>query len=182
MQGTRVASRYAKSFIDLSTEQGALEEAYADMNTILGVCKSTPEFISFLKSPLIKSDKKEETLKQIFTGKINKLTDTYIQLIANKKREMYLAEIAAEFVRQYKENKNILTAVVTTTNGLDDITREQIMKIVKGEGTSEVIIQEEINKDLIGGFIIRVGDKQVDSSIARKLSNLKRSFSENAYL
>lgn len=182
MKGTRVASRYAKAFIDLATETGVLEQAYADLNYISSVCKSNPDFVVFLKSPVIKEAKKTEVLKKTFEGKLNKATENFIQLVTNKKREMFLAEIANEFINQYKTNKKILTAVVTTANGLDDVTRQQIIKLVKGEGTSEVILQEEVKKDLVGGFIIRVGDKQLDSSIARKLSNLKRSFAENPYI
>ena len=72
MQGTRVASRYAKSFIDLTTEQGVLEEAYGDMKSILTLCGTNPHFVNFLKSPLIKTDKKQTVLKQIFEGKLNK--------------------------------------------------------------------------------------------------------------
>ena len=182
MQGTRVAARYAKAFIDFALEQGVLEQAYTDMNTVLDVCKSNPDFAIFLKSPVVKTDKKAETLVNVFKGKLNKETDKFIQLINTKKREIYLPEIAAEFVNQYKEYKNILTAVITSTNGLDEATREQIKKLVKGEGTSEVILQEKINQDLIGGLIIRVGDKQLDASIARKLNNLRRNFAENPYI
>lgn len=182
MQGTRVASRYAKSFIDLTTEQGVLEEAYGDMKSILTLCGSNPDFVSFLKSPLIKTDKKQTVLKQIFEGKLNKVTDAYIQLITSKKREIYLPEIAAEFVNQYKEKKKILTAVITTAKGIDDVIRKEIMQIVKGTGNSEVVLQEKINENIIGGFILRVGDKQIDASIARKLNNLKRSFKENPYI
>ena len=182
MQGTRVASRYAKSFIDLTIEQGLMEQAYADMKTILEVCKSNPDFVIFLKSPVIKTDKKQEALKQIFSGKLNKITEAYIHLITDKKREIYLAEIAAEFVNQYKENKKILTAVITTANGIDDELRGQIMKVVKGSGNSDVVLQEVINKDILGGYIIRIGDKQMDASISRKLNNLKRNFAENPYI
>ena len=182
MQGTRVASRYAKSFIDLTTEQGVLEQAYNDMKSILAICESNHDFVNFLKSPLIKTDKKQAVLKQIFDGKLNKVTDAYIQLITSKKREIYLAEIAAEFVNQYKEKKKILTAVITTAKGIDDVIRKEIMEIVKGTGNSEVVLQEKINKDIIGGFILRIGDKQVDASISRKLNNLKRSFKENPFI
>lgn len=182
MQGTRVASRYAKSFIDLAMEQGVLEQAYNDMKYILEVCEVNKDFVIFLKSPIIKTDKKQAVLKEIFSGKLNKVTDTYVQLITNKKREIYLAEIAAEFVNQYKEKKKILTAVVTTANGIDDAIRKKVMEIVKGVSTSEVVLQEKINKDIIGGFIIRVGDKQIDASIARKINALKRTFKENPFI
>jgi F-type H+-transporting ATPase subunit delta len=182
MQGTRVASRYAKSFIDLAMEQGVLEQAYNDMKYITEVCESTHEFVTFLKSPIIKTDKKQAVLKQIFSGKLNKVTDAYIHLITSKKREIYLAEIAVEFINQYKEKKKILTAVVTTANGIDDVIRKKVMEIVKGLSTSEVVLKEKINKDIIGGYILRVGDKQVDASIARKLNSLKRSFNENPFI
>lgn len=182
MQGTRVAARYAKSFIDLSAEQGVLEQAYKDMNYVADVCKANHDFVTFLKSPVIKTDKKQAVLKGIFEGKLNKVSDAYIQLITAKKREIYLSEIAIEFIRQYKERKKILTAVITTANGIDDTIRKKVMEIVKGASSQDVVLEERINKDIIGGFIVRVGDKQVDASIARKLSNLRQSFKENPFI
>lgn len=182
MQGTRVASRYAKSFIDLTIEQGVLEEAYNDMKLISEVCKSNPDFVTFLKSPIIKTDKKQAVLKEVFSKKLNKITDAYIKLITDKKREMYVPEIALEFLNQYKTKKKILTAVITTANGIDEVTRKKVMEIVKGLSDSEVMLEEKINKDVIGGFIIRVGDKQVDASIAQKLNKLKQNFKENPFV
>jgi F-type H+-transporting ATPase subunit delta len=182
MQGTRVASRYAKSFIDLTIEQGLLEPAFADMKTIAAICKSNHDFVTFLKSPIIKTDKKQAVLKEIFSGKLNKATEAYVQLITSKKREIYLAEIAAEFVNQYKEKKKILTAVITTASGIDDATRKKVMEIVKGVSSSDVVLEEKIDKNILGGFVIRVGDKQLDASIANKLSSLKQTFKENPFI
>jgi F-type H+-transporting ATPase subunit delta len=182
MQGTRAAARYAKAFIDLTMEQGVLEQAYADMQTIVSLCKSNTDFLIFLKSPIINTDKKQAVLKEIFAGKMNKVTDAYIHLITLKKREIYLAEIAAEFINQYKEKKKILTAVVTTANGIDDVIRKKVMEIVKGVGSSDVVLEEKIDTSIIGGFIIRVGDKQIDASISRKISNLKQTFKENPFI
>jgi len=179
MQGTRVASRYAKAFINLTIEQGLLEQAYKDMQYILQVCKIEHELVVFLKSPVIKTDKKLAVLKELFSGKINKITEAYIHLITSKKREVYLVEIAQEFLNQYKAKKNILTAVITSASGLDDAARKAVINLVKGNGTNEVVLQEKIDTDIIGGFIIRVGDKQVDASISRKLKLLQRSFMEN---
>jgi F-type H+-transporting ATPase subunit delta len=181
MQGTRVAARYAKSFIDLALEQGVLENAYEDMKLVAEVSKTNHDFVSFLKSPVIKTDKKQEVLKSIFGGKVNKVTDAYIQLITAKKREIYLPEIAEEFINQYNQKKQILTAVVTTASGIDDATRKQVLNLIKGASQSEVVLEEKINKDIIGGFIIRVGDKQIDASISRKLNNLRRNFKESPF-
>ena len=168
MQGTRVASRYAKSFIDLTMEQGVLEKAYADMKQIVSICKTNHEFVTFLKSPIIKTDKKLAVLKEIFEGKLDKVTATYINLITSKKREMYLPDIAAEFIHQYNIKKQILKAVVTSANGIDEVTRKKIMELVKEKNTSEVIIEEKIDKAPIStkddpkvnsilGFLIQFG-------------------------
>jgi len=182
MEGTRVAARYAKSFLDFAIEQRQMERAYNDMKYVAEVCASSHEFVIFLKSPIIKTDKKQAVLKQIFSENVSKVTDAYIHLITAKRREIYLAEIAHEFIEQYKEKNKILTAVVTTANGIDDVIRKKVMEIVKGVSKSEVVLKEVIDKNIIGGFIIRVGDKQVDASIARKLNSLKRSFSENPFI
>jgi F-type H+-transporting ATPase subunit delta len=182
MQGTRVASRYAKAFIDLALEQGLLEQAYNDMKFILNLCESNHDFAVFLKSPVIKTEKKQAVLKQIFEGKLNKITDDFIMLMSSKKREIYFIETALEFINQYKDYKKILTAVVTTAKGIDDDIRKKVMAIVKGSGNSEVVLEEKINENIIGGFILRVGDNQVDASIARKLNDLKRSFKENPFI
>ncbi|HSH66987.1 MAG TPA: ATP synthase F1 subunit delta [Bacteroidia bacterium] len=182
MEGTRVAARYAKSFIDLTMEQGVLEQAYADMKLIAEVSAENPELIALLKSPIIKTDKKQAILKDIFGSKINKLTSTYLQLITSRRRETYLPEVAEEFINQYKEKKKILTAVIITADGIDDDIREKVMELVKNSSNSEVVLKEKINKAIIGGFILRIGDKQVDASIARKLNNLKRNFKENPFV
>ncbi len=182
MEGTRVAARYAKSFIDLTMEQGILEQAYADMKLVAEVSAENPDFIALLRSPVIKIDKKQAILKEIFGSKINKVSAAYLQLIISRRREMYLPQMAEEFINQYREKKKILTAIIITANGIDDNIRKRVMELVKESGNSEVMLEEKINKNIIGGFILRVGDKQVDASIARKLNNLKRDFKENPFV
>ena len=100
---------------------------------------------------------------------------TFIDIIVRKKRENYLEAIAEDFVRQYKAHKNILTAVVTSASGLDDKAKKAVAELVKVKG-SEVELLEKTDPSIIGGLIVRVGDKQVDASIQRKLNDLKQEF------
>ena len=182
MRGTKVASRYAKSLFDLSLEQGALEKVYVDMKLVHDVCRGNKDFMLMLKSPIIKSDKKETILKKIFGTKVNKMTAEFINIIARKRREQYLDGIAEAFVNRYKEHKKILTAVITTAMGLDEDLRKKVLQVVKETTKSEVELVEKVNKDIIGGFIIRVGDKQDDTSIRTKILKLNRVFSENPFI
>ena len=169
-----VASRYAKSLLDLSVEKGQLEAVYADMLYVKNVCEASKELITFSNSPIIKADKKVATLKALFESKVNALTIGFLTIVANKRRESVIPEMAQSFVELYRTQKNIYTAVITSANGLDATTKQQALDLVKSQLKGEVELVEKTNADLIGGFILRVGDKQIDRSVSRQLSSLKK--------
>jgi F-type H+-transporting ATPase subunit delta len=181
MQGTKVANRYAKSLLDLSLEKGQLEQVHTDMKLIAESCKQNRDLVLMLKSPVIKSDKKETILLAIFSS-ANKITNEFLKVIVRKRRELYLEAIANAFVAQYRNHKKILTAVITTAFGLDADLRKKVLEVVKASSNSEVELIEKVDKKIIGGFIIRVGDKQDDTSIRTKIMKLNRAFKENPYI
>lgn len=182
MRETRVSQRYAKSLIDLALEKGQLEPVREDMLLVFSTIRESHDLSLMLKSPVIKTDKKQEILKAVFGGKIGVISSEFIDIITRKRRESQLEAIAESFLTQYKKHKQILTAVITSASGLDEKLRAQVMQIVKGTTNSEVELIEKVDNDLIGGFILRVGDKQVDASIMRQIKNLDRSFNENPYV
>jgi F-type H+-transporting ATPase subunit delta len=169
-----VANRYAKSLMELATESKKLEAVRADMKLVQQVCRENRDFTLFLNSPVIKTDKKTEVLSSVFKGKISDLTMSFLLLIAKKHRESYVPEIAKAFDEQYKTNKNIFSAVVTSARGLDEKTREKVLDLVKSQMKGEVELVEKIDANTIGGFILKIGDKQIDKTVARQLSNLKK--------
>lgn len=182
MKGSRLAIRYAKSLIDLATETGKVEQVFADMKLILKVCKENRDFELVLISPIIKIDRKQAILKAVFEGKIDSVTASYLQLMAHKRRESYIPAIAESYIEKYKVRKNILTAVITTAYGLDDDVRNKVMQLVRDSYKSEVELVEKVDKEIIGGFILRIGDKQDDTSLLRKIKMLTRTFNENPYI
>jgi F-type H+-transporting ATPase subunit delta len=175
-----VASRYAKSLLDLSVEKGQLEAVYADMLQVQDVCENSREFINFLNSPLIKSDKKISTMTAVFEGKFNAITSGFLTIVTSKRRESIIPEMAISFVEQYKAYKNILTAVITSAKGLDATTRQKALELVKSQLNGEVELVEKIDNNIIGGFVLKIGDKQLDKSVARQLSNLKKELTNKA--
>jgi F-type H+-transporting ATPase subunit delta len=183
MTESRVASRYVKSLLGLAEEQKALEQVHADMQLLSSVCKSSREFANMLHSPVIKHEKKLTILKAIFQGKVNKLTMAIIEMLTKKNREPLLPAIAAEFHNAYNVHKGIQKASVSTTFILDGKMKAEIEHLAKKiSGKNQIDLEQKINKDLIGGFILNVGDKQIDASIKSKLKSLKTKFSENPYI
>lgn len=169
-----VANRYAKSLMELAVESKQVEVVREDMKKIANVCNENREFELFLKSPVIKTDKKISVIESIFKGKISDLTLSFVNLITSKHREALIHEIAKSFDEQYKLNKNIFTAVVTSAKGLDKATKQKVTDLIKSQMKGEVELIEKIDANTIGGFILRIGDNQIDKTVARQLSNLKK--------
>lgn len=177
-----VASRYAKSLIDLAVETKQLEEVREDMRLIKLVCKENHEFVTLLESPVVKTDKKMAIFKKIFEKKITPTTLVFLNGVAKKRREGYIDDIAYAFDEQYKVYKNITTAIVVTAVPMDAATKSKIIAVVKQSATGEVEVVEKIDRSLVGGFILTVNGRQVDTSIKRKLNDLRKDFSKNLYV
>jgi F-type H+-transporting ATPase subunit delta len=175
-----VANRYAQSLMDLASEQKKVDAVRADMKLVAGLCLENREFALFLNSPVIKTDKKLEVLNAIFQGKVSDLSLAFIQLVAKKHRESVILDIAQSFDELYKKNQNIFSAVVTTASGLDAATKAQVLDLVKAQLKGEVELEEKIDADTIGGFILTMGDRQLDRSVARQLSTLKKELINNS--
>ncbi len=183
MSVTRIATRYAKSLLDLATEQGKLELVHDDMKMLNNASKQRDLQI-FLKSPVIHADKKIATFKAIFGGKMDELTLTYMSLLATKGREGYLQDISNEFINQYKTIKQITTVKVTTATPMsDELLNDLSAKLIgSGATTANLDIQTAVNPELIGGFVLEFDNKRYDASVSHKLEELKTQFSKNLYI
>lgn len=174
---SKAASRYAKSLIDLSTEQNALEEMKNDMVLFEDVVDKNSELEAILRNPIVPLDKKSGILNDVFGSKVHKITQSFLKLVVNKGRAAILFETSKQFIHQYNLIKGIVTAEVTSAIALTEENRKEIIGLVKKElGANEVIVKEKLDDKLIGGFILKVGDKQFDASIASGLNKLKREF------
>lgn len=181
MKSNKTAGRYAKSLLGLAIEQDMLETAAQNMSTIAEVAANEKDFRLLLESKVIKPDQKMAVMNKVFGGSFSELTMKFIGIITQYNREPILADIAEAFIAQYKKHKNIVTAEVTSAVALTDEDREKVKQIVREISTGDVEIKESINKDIIGGLIIRVADKQVDASVANRLETLRRELINKTY-
>lgn len=182
MKDIKVASRYAKSLLMIAVEQKELEVVFTDMQLISSTCQSSNDLVLLLKNPIIKGDKKRSILKDIFDDKTSKVTKAFFDIIVAKKREKLLFDISQAFIQQYNIHNSIKTVNVITAVPLTEKQKEQIQKLVKTEKDKSVLIKDTIDESIIGGIIVRVGDKQIDESIKRKLLRLEKEFNHNSYI
>ena len=175
MKGVRAAVRYAKALLQLAQEKNLVETVIADVKLIHNTIEENRELGLMLKSPLIRGEKKGSILASIFGSKINQLTLKFVQLVVDHKRENSLLAICDMFINKYNELKNIAIVSITTTQTLTEELKAEVVTKIKSEYKfSEVELIENIDESLIGGMILRIGDKQLDASIRRKLTNIKQ--------
>ncbi len=183
MQNPRIAARYAKSVLDLSIEQNALEATLQDMQLLANVCESSREFCTMLRSPVINPDKKQGVIAAIFSDKMNALTKAFIGLLVSKAREGALPEIATEFISQYKKMKNISTVKLTTAAPIADQVKEAIRaKVAAGMPGQQIDMEVSIDPSLIGGFTLEMDNKLIDASVRRDLNDIKKKFLDKSYI
>lgn len=183
MPNPRLAGRYAKSLVDLALERNTLEEVYKDMLFLQKVCKSSPEFVSLLKSPVVKADKKIAILEAVTGSEITELTAAFNRLLVTKGRESNLPEIITAFIEQYKHNKGIQTVRLTTATPVSEELKNQIIAQVQQQaGNRNIDLTTQVDESIIGGFKLELGDTLVDASISYDLNKIRAQFLNNDFI
>ena len=183
MNNPRLAGRYAKSLLDLATEQNQVDAVYADMKWLHSICKSNPDFVNMLRSPVIKPTAKGKIIESITKEKVSILTSAFIQLLVRKARETNLPEIATTYIDQFNALRNIHKVKITTADPITHNMLNAIMANVNAASTGETFeIETLVNDELIGGFLLETDGTLVDASILRDLKDIQKQFMNNDYL
>lgn len=183
MLNPRVASRYAKSILDLAIEKSQLETVYKDMLYLQQLTKGSREFLNLLRSPVVKADAKIKAINAVAAGKVSALTMSFITLLINKTREAVLPEVINSFIQQYKRHKNIHTVQLTTAMPVSDTLKNAIVEQVKKTSDMQNIeLETKVDPNIIGGFVLHAGDKLIDASISYDLKAIARQFENNDFI
>lgn len=176
-----VASRYAKSLIDIAKEKNLLDTVKEDMGLILRALKSNKELDAVFKSPIINKEKKNAVINAIFASKVNPLSLSIFKITIDKGRADILDMVAQDFIRQYNKINGIEVATIITAAPISKETEADFVKLIEAATASKILIQTKVDPKLIGGFVVKIGDRQIDESISSKLNQLRVEFSKNPY-
>ncbi|MFY7734722.1 MAG: ATP synthase F1 subunit delta [Bacteroidia bacterium] len=174
MSDFRVASRYAKSLVDLAIEQNLLEVVCADMKLFKQTIEQNQSLENLLKSPVIKGDKKLAVITQIFASSFNKLTLSFISIIVRKQREMIFTSICDAVIAQYNEINKIATASVKTAVEASAEIQAEIKNFLQQQSGKNVELKMHVDPSLIGGVMIQMEDRLYDASISGSLRKAKQ--------
>lgn len=173
MKSSKVAIRYAQALLELAVENNNLEAVNRDMNYLTTVNNENRDFQLLLSSPVIKADKKIAVLNEIF-GAFETVSTAFMALIAKNGRESILPQIAVAFTELVKEKKGIVSVTIVSAVKLDDSVKQQILAKIQATVKGTLEVTEEIDPSIIGGFVVKMGDTQIDASVASKFAQLKQ--------
>lgn len=179
MLTSKVAKRYAQGLLNFTQESGNTDSVFTEMGDIVKTIEKSKELQSFFASPIIDVKKKVSIALEIFKD-FSPVTKSMLQLIIKQGRESQMQNIAQEFINKVEDMNGVQRITITSASALSS---ENISNILK---SSELVnhdnkfdVKSIINPEILGGYILRVGDQQVDASVKSKLSKLKKEFQLN---
>ena len=175
-----ITSRYAKSLYQTAEEDKVTEIVRKDILMLTDTIMESPEFNSFLESPVMKESQKTKIIEEIFSGKIHELTLSFLKLLLKNKRELHLHSMCLSFMQYYKKDKGITEASITTAFPIHEDFDAEVKNFIKKKFKLDLELIKQIDPSLIGGFRLKFDDRQIDASVSSKLKKIKTELN-NSY-
>jgi F-type H+-transporting ATPase subunit delta len=176
MRNKKISSRYALSLLDLTEEKNNLDIVYQDARFIVTTLDQNIRLKKILYSPIIKPKLKVSIFEEVFKGRISEEVLRFIRFIVEKNREEYLYDIMIRFQELRNEKLGVVDVLVKTAVHFNDVQTRNLKERLESIFEKKIQISFVIDKEIMGGFIARVGDTLYDASIRNQLDNLKRKF------
>lgn len=173
MNDSKISVRYARALFQSALEKKNLDKVNQDMVFISEICKA-PETKEFLRSPIIVPSKKAAIFHKMLGDNVEPITMSLIDLVVKNGRENFLPAIARVFIHETKKHRGITDSVLTTAMKVDENVRKQISDLISGVFNTRVDLKENIDPEIIGGFILQIDDSYIDASIKNKLRKIKK--------
>ena len=171
---SQVGRRYSKAIFDIAEEKNQVKEIYELLNSVMVLYRTDKEFKNFIRNPLISNEEKKLVLNEIF-GKDNSDNLNILLYILDKGRINCIKYIVAEYLKIYYRKNRILDVRATFTKELTDEQKKKLIDKLSQKTGKEINLEIKIDKNILGGGVIRIGDKIIDGSIRRELDNWKRN-------
>lgn len=174
MNESLITVRYAKALYELAIEEKKEIAIQNDVETLLESVSKSEEFSAFLENPLIKGSEKARIINSLFKGRIDPISLNFLHLLIENKREECLGGICRYIIRLIKQKSGIQDAVLTTAQKLPEKHKKEIFEFVTKKFKLNLDMQEKIDPEIIGGYILRIEDQQIDASLKNQLNKIKR--------
>ncbi|MBN2365785.1 MAG: ATP synthase F1 subunit delta [Calditrichaeota bacterium] len=172
---SRVVRRYARALFELAADENKLESVGEDLKQIQQMIAGSEELVEFLESPVIQTSDKKNFVREFLKNRIDSLTYNFIFFLLDKKREEYLPGIIGYFLKLLDESRGILRGQLISAHELTDEQLSSLKKQLDRYSGQDVVLEQQVDSGLLGGFIVRIGDTVIDTSIRNQLNKLRET-------
>ncbi len=169
-----ISKTYGEALFELAVEENKVDVFADEIRVILDILNQNLDFVNLLNHPKISKEEKLQVVDEVFGGKVSKEIQGFLNIIVAKERNKEIMAIMEYFLDEVKALKGIGVCYVTTPMELKEAQKEAVVKkLIETTNFKEMEMNYQIDETLIGGMVIRIGDRVVDSSIQTKLSKLE---------
>jgi F-type H+-transporting ATPase subunit delta len=180
MNDSKISVRYSRALFQIATEKNLLDKVNADMIFISELCK-TNEIREVLESPIIKPSRKTALFHEILGKNVEKITLSLIGLLIKNGRENFLPAVARVFRDETLKYRGITETYLTTALPVDDKIRREISEMITSLFKTKVELKETVDKEIIGGFVLKVNDNYINASVKHKLRKIRKELSARSF-
>lgn len=173
MQNTAVARSYAAALFELGEKHRAHDELAVGLNTLTSLLDADPLIRTFVETPKLDVQRKQRALRVALQQRVSPLFMNFLLVVLRKRRQRLLRDMAREYGALLDEKMNRIHAQVTLAHDPDDTTEERIRSELSRILGKTVVPHVHVNPDILGGIIVRYGDRVMDGSLRRQLLALR---------
>jgi len=173
MNESRISVRYARALFQSALDKKILDRINQDMILVRDIC-NLPEIREILHNPVIIPSRKTQIFHNLLGRVLHELTLSLIDLVVKNGREKYIPAIARMFIYETKKHNGITESVLTTAVKVDPAVKKQVSDLIANLFKTKVDLKENIDEDIIGGFVLKIEDNFIDASVRNKLRKIKK--------
>lgn len=173
-----VSKTYAKALFELAVEEQMIDQILAEYEFVKDSFDEFPEFLEIVKSPQLSNDEKKKIITETFGDKVSELLVNFFKILVDKKRSNVIRDVYDDYKIMVDDHKGLVVARVESVIPLE-ANEIEVLEAKLNEVTGKTVtVENVINPDIMGGLVVKVGDKVVDGSVKRKLDNMKHELAQ----
>ena len=176
MNESKISVRYAKALFQLGREKELLDTIVSDMKLVNELCNTVKDFWLMVESPIVKTSQKRQAVKSILADKLDAISLNFLDMVFVNHREIFIKDMVRNFLDLCRKERGVVSAKLTTASQIDKEGKANLSDMLKKAFDSKIELEEVLDKDIIGGFVLRVDDQELDASVSNQLSQIKRAF------
>lgn len=173
-----VSKTYSEALFEVALEENKVELFLEELEFIVDTFKTYPDFYELFKSPRIKVDEKKKIIEEVFSDKLSSEMNNFLKIVLDKRRGYYIEHIKSEYENLYNDHKGIIKAVATTAVALSEEEQNSLKERLEEITGKNIKLTNKVDKSLIGGVLVKLGDKVIDGTVKARLDDLKEDLAK----